>query len=337
MPDPYRIRLHGTNDTFPCRPDETLLKAGLEAGLSLPYECSTGSCGSCRARLVAGEVDSRWPEAPGLSGRDRARGRILCCQSEPRGDVTIEIALLPPDPVPRPGSRRARVTEIVPLTEDTLRIGCEPEEPLLFLPGQYVLFVIPGERGRRAYSMCDLPRDGRRLDFVVRAKPGGFATRFLFEKLRPGDSLDLEGPYGRAFLRTPLARDLACAAGGSGLGPILSILRGALEDGAAEERKITLVFGVRRRRDLFDVEALEGLARAHPNVELVLALSEPEAGEEWEGEIGLVHEVLLRRVPDLTDRDVYVAGPPPMIDALLRACVIERKMPAERIRFDRFS
>jgi toluene monooxygenase electron transfer component len=337
LPPSHRVHISGTGDTFSCRSDETLLKAGLEAGLRLPYECSTGSCGSCRARLLTGEVETRWPEAPGLSGRDRARGRILCCQSEPRSDVTIEVDLLPDGPEPRPGSRLARVTEIVPLTADTLRIVCEPDEPLRFLPGQYVLFVIPGERGRRAYSMCDRPGDGSRLDFVVRAKPGGVATSFLFEKLHPGDALELEGPYGRAFLREPVERDLVLAAGGSGLGPVLSILREALEGGGAEGRKLTLVFGVRRRRDLFDVDVLEALARAHPNLELVLALSEPEPLEPWDGEFGLVHEVLLRRVPDLTDRDVYMAGPPPMIDALLRACIFERKMSPERIRFDRFS
>jgi toluene monooxygenase electron transfer component len=337
LPNEHRIRLDGTADTYACRPDETLLKAGLEAGLRLPYECSTGSCGSCRARLVSGEVESRWPDAPGLSSRDRTRGRILCCQSEPRGDVTIAVELLPPGPEPRPGARSARVTEIVPLTEDTLRIVCEPAEPLHFLPGQYVLFVIPGTRGRRAYSMCDQPHDGRRLDFIVRARPGGVATSFLFEKLRPGDPLALEGPYGRAFLRTPIERDLALAAGGSGLGPMLSILRAALEGGGAEERRITLVFGVRRRRDLFDVELLEELARAHPNLEVVLALSEPEPEEPWNGEVGFVHDVLLRRVADLTERQVYMAGPAPMINALLHACVFERKMAPDRLRFDRFS
>jgi len=333
----FRIRLAGTEDTWTCRPDETLLKSGLVAGFRLPYECSTGSCGSCRARLVAGELESRWPEATGLSGRDRAKGRILCCQSEPRSDVVVEVATQPPGPEPRPGERRARVTEIVPLTQDTIRIVCELEEPLFFLPGQYVLFVIPGVRGRRAYSMCDLPHDGRRLDFVVRAKPGGAATAHLFEKLRPGDVLDLEGPFGRAFLRTPVERDLALAAGGSGLGPLLSILRAALAEEGAEERRIALVFGVRRRRDLFDVDVLDALAREHRSLEVVLALSEPEPAERWEGEIGLVHAVLLRRVPDISKRDVYMAGPPPMIDAVLHACVFERKMPLERIRFDRFS
>jgi toluene monooxygenase electron transfer component len=229
------------------------------------------------------------------------------------------------------------VTEIVPLTADTLRIVCEPERALDYLAGQYVLFVIPGTRGRRAYSMCDRPEAGRRLDFVVRAKPGGVATVFLFEKLRPGDALELEGPYGRAYLREPVERDLACAAGGSGLGPMLSILRTALEGGAARDRQLTLVFGVRRKQDLFDVDALEALARKHPNLEVVLALSEPEPGEAWEGDVGMVPEVLVRRVPDLIQREVYMAGPPPMIDALLRACVFERKMPPERIRFDRFS
>ena len=332
----HAIRL-STGNTFQCREDESILKAGLAAGVRMPYECSTGSCGSCRARLVSGDVESRWPAAPGLSGRDRAKGRILCCQSEPRGDVSLEVKLVPDAGEPPSGSHRARVVEIVPLTPDTLRIVCEAERPVGFRPGQYVLFVIPGERGRRAYSMSDRPGDGTRLDFVVRAKPGGAATRFLFEKLRPGEVLDLEGPYGRAFLRTPVERDLVLAAGGSGLGPMLSILRAALLDGLADGHDVVLVFGVRRRGDLFDLEILEDLARAHDNFRAVLALSEPTPSDPWEGEVGLVPEVLLRSVPDLAERDIYMAGPAPMIDAVLRACVFERGIPPARLRFDRFS
>lgn len=320
-----------------CREDESILKAGLAAGLRLPYECSTGSCGSCRARLVSGHVESRWPEAPGLSGRDRAKGRILCCQSEPRGDVQLDVALLPDAGEPASGSRSARVTAILPLTPDTLRVVCEPEEPIPFLPGQYVLVVIPGHKGRRAYSMSDLPGDGRRLDFVVRAKPGGAATRHFFEKLQPGDRLTLEGPYGHAWLRTPVERDLVLVAGGSGLGPMLSILRAALLGGVADGRDVVLVFGARRRRDLFDLAVLDELARSHGNFRCVLALSEPEAADPWEGEVGLVHEVLVRCVPDLADRDLYMAGPAPMIDAVLRACVFERGIAPARLRFDRFS
>ena len=228
------------------------------------------------------------------------------------------------------------VTEIRPLNHDTIRIVCSPEEPFAFLPGQYALFVIPGERGRRAYSMSDRPRPDGRIDFVVRAKPGGAATRFLFEKLRAGDRLDLEGPYGRAFLRLPITRDLVFVAGGSGLGPMLSILRAVLEEGRTPERSVRLVFGVRRRRDLFDLELLAALAQAHRRFDVVQALSEPDPGESWDGEVGLVHEVLIRRVLDLTERDVYMAGPPPMIDAVVRACILERRMPADRIRFDRF-
>jgi toluene monooxygenase electron transfer component len=332
----HTIRIVNTDDTFSCRPDETLLAAGLAAGHRLPYECSSGSCGKCRARLVSGEVESRWPEAPGLSGRDRARGRILCCQSEPRGDCSLEVELDPPGPEPRSGRHAVRVTEILPLTHDTIRIVCAPAEPFVFLPGQYALFVIPGERGRRAFSMSDRPRPDGRIDFVVRAKPGGAATRFLFEKLRVGDRVDLEGPYGRAFLRLPITRDLVFVAGGTGLGPMLSILRAVLEEEREPERSVRLVFGVRRRRDLFDLEVLAALAQRHPRFDVVQALSEPESGEPWDGEVGFVHEVLIRRVPDLTERDVYMAGPPPMIDAVVRACILERKMPADRIRFDRF-
>ncbi len=336
MAKAHRVRLE-SGDTFLCRPDQTILAAGLAAGVRLPYACSTGTCGSCRARLVGGPVESRWPEAPGLSGRDRTRGRILCCQSEPRGDVTLEVALLPPGPEPTPGEHRARVTELVPLTADTLRLVVEPEAPLTFLAGQYLLFRIPGTRGRRAYSMADRPGDGSRLDFVVRAKPGGAASSWLFEKLRPGDVLSLEGPYGRGYLLEPVTRPLACAAGGTGLGPILSILRRALDDGVAAPHDVVLVFGVRRRRDLFDVDALAGLASRHERFRYVLAVSEPDPSEPFEGETGLVHEVLARSVPDLAQRDLYMAGPAPMIDAVLRACVFDRKMPPERIRFDRFS
>jgi len=330
----HRVSVAPANDTFLCRPDETLLKAGLEAGLRLPYDCSTGTCGSCRARLVAGAVAARWPDAPGLSGRDRRKGRILCCQSEPRGPVRIEVEQEAPDARPRPGAHTCRVTEIHALTADTRRLVCALEAPLGFRAGQYVLFVIPGTSGRRAYSMCGRPGEEATLDFVVKAKPGGVATRFLFDRLRPGDPLQIEGPYGRAWLRQPLERDVVCAAGGSGLGPMLSIVRQALAEGS-EARRVSLVFGVQRHEDLFDLDALAELSAAHPRFEAVVALSTPQAG--WSGETGLVPDVLLRRVPDVTERDLYMAGPPGMIDAALRVLVHEGQMPLERVRFDRFS
>ena len=228
----------------------------------MPYECASGSCSSCKGTLLNGAVDPLWPEATGLNERDRRKGdRILCCQARPVGDCTVQVRPAHvegarDEPVPAPFA--AGVEALERLVPGVIFIRCRPERPVPFLPGQFVLLQVPGGQ-RRAYSMANT--DAGTLDFIVKEKPGGHASRYLFDALAPGDGLSLEGPYGRAYLRTPPEREMVCLAGGSGLAPILSVVRGALA--RPDAPAIRLFFGVNSADELFMADEMEALAAEH--------------------------------------------------------------------------
>ncbi len=332
MSEPATIRLEPSGDSFTCRPGETILRAGLAAGFAMPYECASGSCSSCKGRLLEGAVDHLWPNATGLSERDRRKGdRILCCQALPTGDCTVQVRLgqvegAREEPAPAPFT--ATVETLERLVPGVIAFTCRPERPIPFLPGQYVLLQVPGGQ-RRAYSMANT--EAETLAFIVKEKPGGHGSRYLFDELAQGDTVSLEGPYGRAYLRTPPEREIVCVAGGSGLAPILSVIEGALA--RPETPGVRLFFGANRAEELFMVDEMQALAATHDRFSLTLAVRD---GGAPGAVTGLVGDVALAAMEDLDDCDFYMAGPPGLIDALLRPVMRCGKVRPERIFFDRF-
>ena len=331
MTEPVTIRLEPSGDSFTCEPGETILRAGLAAGFAMPYECASGSCSSCKGRLIEGAVEYLWPEATGLSERDRRKGdRILCCQALPQGDCTVQVRLGQVEGAreePRPAAFTAMVETLERLVPGVITFSCRPEQPVPFLPGQYVLLQVPGGE-RRAFSMANT--EAETLAFIVKEKPDGHASRYLFDELAQGNTVSLEGPYGRAYLRTPPEREIVCVAGGSGLAPMLSVAKAAIAD--PDTPGIRLFFGANRAEELFMVDEMRALAAAHDRFSLTLAVRDGAPGAAT----GLVGDVALAAMDDLDDCDFYIAGPPGLIDALLRPVMRCGKVRPERIFFDRF-
>ena len=331
MTEPATIRLEPSGESFVCAPGETILRAGLAAGFAMPYECASGSCSSCKGRLVAGEVEHIWADATGLSERDRRKGgRILCCQALPKGDCTVQVRLGQVEGAreePAPARFTATVEGLERLVPGVIAFGCRPERPVPFLPGQYVLLQVPGGQ-RRAFSMANT--EAGTLDFIVKEKPGGHASRYLFEELATGDGVSLEGPYGRAYLRTPPERDIVCVAGGSGLAPMLSVVRAAIAE--PDTPPVHLFFGANTAEELFMVDEMGELAAEHDRFSLTLAVRDGAPGAAT----GLVGDVALAAMEELDDCDFYMAGPPGLIDAILRPVMRCGKVRPERIFFDRF-
>jgi toluene monooxygenase electron transfer component len=233
-------------------PGETILAAGLRQGAALPYECATGTCGTCQARLIDGAIDEGWPQAPGRQGLKAARREFLMCQAAPRTDCRI--ALSSSLPAWRIGSERpatlaARVDRLEPLTHDMLSLALVLERPMAFEAGQFALLAVPGIDGFRAYSMANGEAPSRRLDFIIKRKPDGGFSDWLFTRARPGDALSLFGPLGSAVLEPSLGHDLLMIVGGSGLGVALSILTRAAGEGYLARHRARLFFGVRTLRD----------------------------------------------------------------------------------------
>jgi toluene monooxygenase electron transfer component len=320
---------------FPVGPQEdTLLRAALRAGLAFPYECSVGGCGACRFELLEGVVQTLWEGAPGLSERDRKRGKRLACQTRVQGDARIRVRLggeseqaaVPPQRVTATLSARRAISDDMVELRLTL-----PRSPG-FRAGQYALLYPPGAEGARAYSMSNLDDGSGDWRFIVRRTPGGRGSAVMCAELPVGATVDIDGPYGHAWLR-PSPRDVVCVAGGSGLGPMLSIARGVLAE--PSERRVHFFLGLRHEGDLGAADQL--LALAGDRLSATVVLSSPTLPSAWTGATGFVHSEVERQLaPDLSGYDHYMAGPPPMIEAMQDLLMARHQVPFGQIRFDRF-
>jgi toluene monooxygenase electron transfer component len=313
-------------EAFAFPPEEdTLLRAGLRAGADLPHECSVGGCGACRFDLLSGEMERLWPEAPGLSERDRKRGKYLACQSRPLTDCTIKLRTSAEyHPVVPARRRMAKLVERRLLTRDMAEFSFHTGGAAAFLPGQYALLYPQGVAGARAYSMSNLANQGGAWQFIIRRTPSGRGSAALFE-LAEGDEIPLDGPYGHAYFRADSPREIVCIAGGSGLAPMLGIARAALP------RTVWFFDGARTSADLCGGELLGEV----PGLTYRPVLSLPDSG--WTGATGFVHEEVARALPAPLDQyEYYFAGPPPMIEAIQSLLMVQHRVPFTQIHFDRF-
>lgn len=323
---------------YRCADDDTLLRAGLRAGLGFPYECNAGSCGTCKVELLEGEIASLRPDAPGLGERDRAKGRVLACQARPRTDCSIKVRLRPENvPVHRPARFKATLVGTRDLTHDMREFRFKAEGAPGFLPGQYALFYLPGLDAPRTYSMANIDKGDGEWHFIVRRVPGGVGTVTLFDKVAAGTTIELDGPYGLAYLRTDSPRDIICIGGGSGLAPILSVARGAIAEPKLAERKIHVFYGARTTRDLCGDADLRELQGYGDRLTFEAVLSMPESSPEaWTGPTGFVHEHVQKFIGERWAAfEYYFCGPPAMAEAVQRM-LIEKRVPYPQVHFDSF-
>ncbi len=337
----YRIQLSGAEEqSFACDEGDTLLSAALRGGVGLPYECNSGGCGSCQIELLEGEIDELWAEAPGLSPRAHDRGRRLACQSVPQGDCVIKARPSNDNLAPiAPNRQVLTFAGLRKMTPDMAEFAFTSDSPARFTPGQFAMLSLPGVTGARAYSMSNLPNDAGEWRFIIKRVPDGKGTGVLFDALAAGAEVPLDGPYGKGWLRTGNGRDIVCIAGGSGLSPVLSILRGAVRAPELAGRAIHLFYGARGPQDLCLDEILQAEPALRERVTVHVAISDDDApgADQWRGERGFVHELVLKVLGDTIPQfDFYFCGPPPMTDAVQRMLMFDFKVPADQLHFDRF-
>ncbi len=328
--------------SFPCARGDTLLRAALRAGLPASYECNSGGCGTCKFVLEAGAADDAQTDPPGLTPRDKRKGRRLACQAVPSADCTAVLTVAAGGAVPlRPARHVGTVTATRTLTHDLRELTIRTPEPADFLPGQFAMLAPRWPDGTevlgtdRAYSMSNLPNPEGLWQFLIKRVPGGAYSSRLVDEVEPGAPVDIDGPYGHAYLQ-PGARDVVCIAGGSGLAPMVSVARGLAARADAHQRRLDFFYGGRTEVDLCAAGFVAEVAPRLREVRLHEALS-GEAGADWSGPRGFLHEVLATVPPvDLADREIYLAGPPVMTDAVVRHLVLERGFSADHIHFDRF-
>jgi len=327
-----RVSLSKSNISFSAAPDQSLLDAALGASLNLPHSCKSGNCGSCRARLLQGEV--HYPNGPplGLSDAETADGFVLMCQARARGDLCIEIHQVTTPEQALIKRLPARIERTSSLSHDVkgVYLRLPAAESFRFEAGQYLDIMLSGGR-RRSFSIASPPHCPGLLELHVRRAAGGEFSARLFDKDPLNALLTIEGPLGQ-FVYRPSAAPMLLVGGGTGIAPLLSILRHVIENGT--ERDMTLYWGVRSERDLYAHAALEELAARPPaRLRYVPVLSEPSP--EWPGSRGFVHEAVLKDIDALDAYDVYAAGPPAMI-AAVRKEFGRRGVSADRLFFDSF-
>ena len=301
------ILVQPLNRVIRVEPGANLLQALQAAQVPMSYSCMAGRCGTCRCRILNGEVmESSGEQQRPLDGN---AGYVLACQTYITEPCTIEIA--EPDEVVVHPARivKGTVVALEDLAHDIKRLVVRPAKPIEFSPGQYVQMQFTPAHGR-PYSLAGLSGDGL-FEFHVRLVPEGRVTGYIANELKVGDAVKVSGPLGSAYLRRQHDGPMLCVAGGTGLAPILSILRGAIEHGM--KNPIHLYFGVRSPHDVYGLPWLEALQRAHAslNVHVVVA----SAGNPATQRCGLVTDAIEQDHGDLTGWRAYLCGSPPMVEA----------------------
>lgn len=331
-----QITLVPSGQTFPAEPGEPVLAAALRAGLNLPHSCKGGHCASCRARVLHGDFDYPRGRPAGITEAEARDGFALLCQARAVTDLDVETREVRPAPDVEVKSLPCRIERMDRVADDVMAVFLRlpAVEEFSYRPGQY-LDVMLSEGRRRSFSIASAPGDGRLLELHVRrASKSGF-TGQLFDSMRSGTLLRIEGPLGQFWFRTESPRPPLFVGGGTGYAPLRAMLRQLVA--AGDRRPVTLYWGARSVPDLYEHEWLQGLQRQRPAFAYCPVLSSPpeDAATPWSGRRGLVHEAVLADQPSLAGFDVYASGPPAMIEAI-RDAFPRHGLPREQLFFDSF-
>jgi propane monooxygenase reductase component len=319
--------------------DETVLDAAFRQGIMLAHGCKEGQCSACKSFLLSGEVDLERYSTFALADCELEEGYTLLCRAHAFSDLEVELLHYDEEMLTSGVPIRAlktKVDSIEPLTHDIYKLCVEldGEDPLEFHAGQYVDIRIPGTDSKRSFSMCNTPAVADRLEFMIKLYPGGQFSSLLKDELAAGHDLQVKGPYGVFILREHSDADLIFIGGGAGMAPIWSLLNSMAERGI--ERKVTHYYGARTRKDLFHLEEFEQLSKRLSDFRFIPALSEPSPDDDWDGEVGLITDVVDRLEDDLSGYEGYLCGPPPMIDASI-PMLGAHGLAEARIFFDKFT
>ncbi|HEY4005758.1 MAG TPA: 2Fe-2S iron-sulfur cluster binding domain-containing protein [Pseudonocardia sp.] len=321
--------------------DQTILRGAAEQGVMLMHGCKEGQCASCKSFILDGEdVEHDKYSTFALPDYELEEGFTLLCRAHAYEDLTIELLNYDEEMI-RSGlpitEATAEVVANEPVTRDMHHLVLRLVEPaeLKFFPGQYVDIAVPGTDEHRSFSMANTSsRESGQLEFVIKVYPDGLFSRYLEQDLKVGDRLEVTGPFGVFTLRESHDSELVFVGGGAGMAPILGLLRSMAERGIT--RKATFFYGARTRADLCFTDELRGLESTLPGFRYVPALSEPAEGDGWDGETGMVTDVVERMSERLSGQDAYVCGPPPMVEAAI-GTLGALGVDEARIYFDKFT
>jgi propane monooxygenase reductase subunit len=330
-----RVIFEPIGEEIDCDEEESVLDAAFRHGFNLVYGCREGQCSACKAYLLEGEVVLKPYSTFALSESEESNGYTLLCRAMPEEELVVELLHFDPDNYRLENAIRdghGKVTTAEALTHDIRRLVLEVSEPsdFSFVPGQYVDVWIPGSEdageARRSFSMANVPGDGM-IELIIKRYPGGRFSSLLDGEIEAGDELRFTGPYGAFHLRAN-DRPILMVAGGSGMAPILSLMRELASK--RSERTVRFFYGARSEADLFYVELIEELGARLADFGFVPVLSDTE---------GFVHEAAGEYLASgaMTDPELYMCGPPPMIDAMIELAIEKHGVDEGQIFHDKFT
>ena len=342
MGDKHRVRFEPVGIEIEVDEDESILRAAFAQGLQLPHGCKEGQCASCKAFVLDGELEDieldRYSTFA-LPDFEREEGQTLLCRAHAYEDLVIELFNYDEEMIRSGLPIRRGTVEVLsnePVTRDMRHLVVQQVdgEEIKFFPGQYMDFTVPDTGEVRSFSMANTPNRDGRFEFVIKVYPDGAFSGYLANRVQVGDRIEVEAPYGTCTLRENRTSDLIFLGGGAGMAPLLALLRSLAEKGT--ERRATFYYGARTRADLCFEKELHALSEQLPDFRYIPALSEPDADDDWDGETGMITEVVRRNETSLAGMDAYVCGPPPMVEAAM-ATLSDLGVSEQNIYHDKFT
>jgi len=336
----YQVTLKTSGKQFTVNQDETVLEAALRQNINLPYGCKNGACGSCKGKVLEGQVTHGQHSESAMSRADETGGATLFCCAHPQSDLLIEAREVQGAGDIAIRKVPCRVNAISRHGSDVaiLKLQLPASERFQFLAGQYLEFLLKDGQ-RRAYSIANAPEQEGPLELHIRHLPGGLFTDFVFAAKDPAlkekDILRFEGPLGSFFLREDSKKPIIFVAAGTGFAPIKSII----EQMQAKkiQRPISLYWGGRRPSDLYMNSLCETWAQDLPDFKYIPVISDALPEDAWDGRSGFVHEAVMTDHPNLKDFQVYACGAPVMVNAARQDFSSQCHLPEEEFFADSFT
>ncbi|MDI9848865.1 benzoate 1,2-dioxygenase electron transfer component BenC [Rhodoblastus sp. 17X3] len=312
----YNIALQfedGVTRIVSCEANELVSDAAFRARINIPLDCRDGACGTCKGHCESGDYTLGDYIEDALTEDEAATGYVLTCQMRPLSDCVVKIPVDSSACKIEIAAHEASISRIGRDSPTTVTFSLQAEQPVAFLPGQYVNLQVPGRSDTRAYSFSSAPNQSE-LSFLIRDVPDGLMSRFMRETAAAGDRMTFIGPYGSFYLRKP-ERPILMLAGGTGLAPFLSMLLWLKDNPTSQP--IRLAYGVNCNADLVELEALDELKKALPDFSYFTVVVDKESGHE---KLGYVTNHLTAADLNGGDVDIYVCGPPPMVEGVRHWC-----------------
>ncbi|MCG2577203.1 ring-hydroxylating dioxygenase ferredoxin reductase family protein [Dechloromonas sp. XY25] len=331
----YRIALNfedGVTRFIDCKPTETVADAAYRQSINVPIDCRDGACGACKCSCESGSFRLGDYIDDALSQSEADAGMVLTCQMYPQGDCVVRVPASSDVCKTKQASFSATIADLRQLSDSTisLTLAGEALNKLAFLPGQYANLAVPGTPQHRAYSYSSMPADGK-VSFLIRNVPGGLMSGYLREQAKAGDSITMAGPLGSFYLRE-IKRPVLMLAGGTGLAPFLAMLDKVVADGGSSQ-PIHLIYGVNTDTDLVELDKLAAFAAALPNFTYALVVVAADSAQPKKGYV--TQHIEPAQLND-GDVDIYLCGPPPMVEAVAQN-LRERAIQPASFHYEKFA